>query len=147
MEVPAGATRMEVSIGNTSDPAADLDLYVYRDGVLVGQDADGDSEESVALDNPPAGTYTVEVDGYDVPAGTTEYDYRDVFYSPALGSVDVTSGPVTLANGASATVTGSVTALVAPPAGRQLFGEMTVVTDEGAVIGRGSVQIGSVTAA
>ncbi len=147
VEVPAGATRMEVSIGNTSDPAADLDLYVYRDGVLVGQDADGDSEESVALDNPPAGTYTVEVDGYDVPAGTTEYDYRDVFYSPALGSVDVTSGPVTLANGASATVTGSVTALVAPPAGRQLFGEMTVVTDEGAVIGRGSVQIGSVTAA
>ena len=101
----------------------------------------------MALDNPPAGTYTVEVDGYDVPAGTTEYDYRDVFYSPALGSVDVTSGPVTLANGASATVTGSVTALVAPPAGRQLFGEMTVVTDEGAVIGRGSVQIGSVTAA
>jgi subtilisin family serine protease len=142
--VPAGATQLDVAIGNTSDPGADLDLYVYRDGTLVGQDADGDAEESVSLANPPAGTYTVEVDGYDVPAGTTEYDYRDVFFSPALGSVDVPATTLTLANGATATVTGSVTALVAPAAGRQLFGEMTVVTDEGAVVGRGAVRIGAV---
>jgi subtilisin family serine protease len=145
--VPAGATRLDVSIGNTSDPAADLDLYVLRNGVRVAQSADGDSEEAVSLANPVAGTYTVQVDGYAVPAGTTEYDYRDVFFSPALGSVDVPATTVALAPGASATVTGSVTALVAPAAGRQLFGEMTVVTDEGAVIGRGAVQIGSVTAA
>ena len=145
--VPAGATRMEVSIGNTSDPGADLDLAVYRDGVLVGQDADGDSEESVELDNPPAGTYTVEVIGYDVPAGTTEYDYRDLFYSPALGSVDVPDTTIALANGATVTVNGTVTALAPPAAGRQLFGEMRVVTTEGAVVGRGSVRIGAVTAA
>jgi subtilisin family serine protease len=147
IEVPAGATQLDVTIGNTSDPGADLDLSVYRDGVLVGQDADGDSEESVSLTNPAAGTYTVEVFGYDVPAGTTEYDYRDAFFSPALGSVDVVSGEVTLANGATTTVSGTVTALAAPPAGRQLFGEMTVVTDEGAIIGRGAVRIGAVTAA
>jgi hypothetical protein len=147
IEVPAGATQLDVSIGNTSDPGADLDLAVYRDGVPVGQDADGDSEESVSLTNPAAGTYTVEVIGYDVPAGTTEYDYRDAFFSPALGSVDVTTGTLTLANGDTATVSGTVTALAAPPAGRQLFGEMTVVTDEGAVVGRGAVRIGAVTAA
>jgi hypothetical protein len=52
---------------------------------------------------------------------------------------------MTLANGATATVTGQVTANVAPAAGRQLFGDMTVVTDEGAVIGRGNVQIDSVS--
>jgi hypothetical protein len=145
--VPAGATRLDVSIGNTSDPAADLDLYVLRNGVRVGQAADGDSEEAVSLTNPAAGTYTVQVDGFAVPAGTTAYDYRDVFYSPALGSVDAPATTVTLANGASTTITGSVTALVAPAAGRQLLGEMAVVTDEGAVVGRGAVRIGAVTAA
>lgn len=147
VEVPAGATRLDVSIGNTGDPGADLDLFVYRDGVEVGREADGDSEESVTLLDPPAGTYTVEVVGYDVPAGTTEYDYRDVFFSPALGSVDVPEAFVTLANGATTTITGTVTAQATPAAGRQLFGEMTVVTHEGAVVGRGAVRIGTVTAA
>jgi hypothetical protein len=145
--VPAGATRLDVSIGNTSDPAADLDLYVLFNGVRVAQSADGDSEEAVSLANPAAGTYTVQVDGFAVPAGTTEYDYRDVFYSPALGSLDAPATTVTLANGASTTITGSVTALVAPAAGRQLLGELAVVTDEGAVVGRGAVRIGAVTAA
>ena len=144
LAVPAGATRLDVAIGNTSDPGADLDLVVYRDGVVVGSDADGDSEESVSLTNPAAGTYTAEVIGYDVPAGTTEYDYQDLFFSPALGSVQVQSTPITLATGASATLPGTVTALAAPAAGRQLFGEMSIVTDEGAVVGRGSVRIGSV---
>ena len=105
--------------------------------MLVGQSADGDSEESVTIANPAAGTYTVEVDGFAVPAGTTAYDYRDVFFSPALGSVDVPASVVTLGPGASTPITGSVTALAAPAAGRQLFGEMTVVTDEGAVVGSG----------
>ena len=45
----------------------------------------------------------------------------------------------------SRTISGSVTAEAAPAAGRQLFGEMVVVTDEGAVVGRGNVSIGSVS--
>jgi hypothetical protein len=143
--VPAGASRLDVAIGGTSDLAADLDLYVELGGVEVGRSADGDSEESVSIDAPTAGTYTVIVDGYAVPAGTTEYDYRDVFYSPALGSVSVPPTSVGLANGETGQVTGSVIAKQAPAAGRQLFGEMTVVTDEGAVVGRGNVSIGSVT--
>ena len=80
--MPAGATRLDVAINNTSDPGADLDLFVYNAaGALAGQSADGDSNESVSLANPAAGTYTVVIDGYSVPAGTTQYDYRDVFYS------------------------------------------------------------------
>ncbi|MEV4630998.1 S8 family serine peptidase [Micromonospora sp. NPDC049523] len=144
--VPAGATRLDVRIGNTSDPGADLDLFVYRNGALVGQAADGDSEEAVSVTNPPAGVYTVEIDGYAVPAGTTAYDYRDVFYSAALGNVSASSTSVTLPKtGATASITGSVTALSAPAAGRQLFGELQVVTNEGAIVGRGNVSIGSVS--
>ncbi|MDG4803747.1 S8 family serine peptidase [Micromonospora sp. WMMD980] len=144
VEVPAGATRLDVAIGNTSDLAADLDLTVLRDGVEVGQSADGDSEESVSIPNPQPGTYTVQVDGYAVPAGTTQFDYRDVFYSPALGQVTAPGTTVSLPNGASATITGAVTVNAAPAEGRQLFGELNLVTDEGAVVGRGAVSIGTV---
>ncbi|MFE9655573.1 S8 family serine peptidase [Micromonospora sp. NPDC006431] len=144
VEVPAGATRLDVAIGDTSDLGADLDLTVLLDGVQVGQSADGDSEEAVSIPNPEPGTYTVQVDGYAVPAGTTEFDYRDVFYSPALGAVTAPGTVVALANGASATVTGAVAVNAAPAAGRQLFGELNLVTDEGAVVGRGAVSIGAV---
>jgi hypothetical protein len=143
--VPAGATRLDVRIGNPSDPGADLDLFVFRDGVRVAFDADGDSEESVSIPNPPAGTYTIEIDGFAVPAGSTAYDYRDVFFAPALGSIAVPSTVVPLANGASTTVSGTVTALTAPVGGRSFLGEALIVTDEGAVVGRAGVAIGSVS--
>ncbi|MFI5074371.1 MAG: S8 family serine peptidase [Actinomycetales bacterium] len=143
--VPAGATRLDVAINNTSDPGADLDLFVYRGATLVGQSADGDSNESVSLANPAAGEYTVRIDGYSVPSGSTQYDYRDVFYSPALGTLSAPSTLVNLVNGQSTTISGTVTAVSAPSAGRQLFGELVVVSDQGAVLGRGSVIIGAVT--
>jgi hypothetical protein len=144
VEVPAGASRLDVAIGNTSDPGADLDLEVYKGGVLVASDADGDSEESVSIPNP-SGTYEIHVVGYDVPAGTTAYDYRDVFYSASLGQIAVPTTPIFLAAGASATVTGSVTANEAPAAGRELFGEMVLVSDQGAPVGTGAVRIKAVT--
>jgi subtilisin family serine protease len=144
VDVPAGASRLDVAIGNTSDLGADLDLFVFRDGVQVASQADGDAEEAVSIANPPAGTYEVQVDGFAVPAGTTAYDYRDVFFSGSLGGVSVPNTTVTLANGATTTLSGSVTAQSAPAGGRQLFGEMTLVTDEGAVVGRGAVTIGAV---
>ncbi|WP_250028256.1 S8 family serine peptidase [Paractinoplanes maris] len=143
--VPDGATRLDVAIGNPADAAADLDLSLYQGDTLVGQDADGDSEESISLANPPAGTYTAVVDGYSVPAGTTAYDYLDAFFSPALGSVSVPATPITLANGASTTVDATVTALSVPPAGRELSGEVAIVTDQGAVVGRAPITITSVT--
>ncbi|MEV0605833.1 S8 family serine peptidase [Polymorphospora rubra] len=142
--VPAGASRLVVRIGNPADPAADLDLFIYRNGAEVGRSAGGSSEETVTLTNPPAGTYTIEIDGYSVPAGTTEYDYLDVFYSTALGAVTAPSTPLALAHGATGTLTGSVTVLSVPAAGRQLSGELQIVTDEGAVVGRGALEIGTV---
>ena len=58
--------------------------------MLAGQNADGDSEESVTIANPAAGTWVVLVDGFAVPAGTTTYNYVDVFVNAAFGSVVVT---------------------------------------------------------
>jgi subtilisin family serine protease len=142
--VPQGASRLDVSIGNTTDPSADLDLTVHKDGEVVGSSADGDSEESVVLQNPEAGTYTIEVDGYEVPAGSTEYDYRDVFFSPTLGTLSTGGTAVELGSGQSATVDGTFTVLRAPQSGRTVFGEMSVVTDQGATVGRGTVSVGSV---
>lgn len=147
VDVPAGATSLNVSIGNVSDTAADLDLYVYNSaGTEVGNSADGDAEEAVSVANPAAGTYTIQVIGYSVPSGSTAYDYLDVFYSAALGTVTVDeSTPVKLATGASATVSGSVTALAAAPAGREFFGQVQLVNAHGTVAGLGSVKIEKVT--
>ena len=145
--MPAGASKLDVKIGNPSDNAADLDLFVTGPGGAK-QSADGDSEEAVTYANPAAGTYTITVDGFDVPAGTTEYDYIDVFYAGALGAISVTDpAPFNLASGASRTVTGSVKANSAVAAGRSLFGSMSIVSDGGALLGTGDVQIGAVTPA
>ena len=147
VDVPTGATSLDVAIGNVSDTAADLDLTVRNAaGTVVGQSADGDSEEAVSIANPAAGTYTVQVIGYSVPSGSTAYDYRDVFFSPALGTVTVDdSTPVKLATGASATVSGSVTALAPAPEGREFFGQVQLVNAHGTVAGLGSVKIEKVT--
>ncbi|MGV9564279.1 S8 family serine peptidase [Streptomyces sp. NPDC003480] len=147
VEVPAGATSLDVAIGNVSDAAADLDLTVYdASGKQVAQSADGDSEESVHIASPAAGTYTVAVAGYSVPSGSTAYDYRDVFFSPALGQVTVDDAtPVKLGTGDSATVSGSVTAAAAAPEGREFFGQVRLVNARGTVAGVGSVKIEKLT--
>ncbi|MFJ8533390.1 S8 family serine peptidase [Streptomyces sp. NPDC093591] len=146
VEVPAGATSLDVSIGNVSDAAADLDLVVYdAAGTEVGSSADGDSEESVSVAKPAAGKYSIEVIGYAVPAGSTAYDYLDVFYSTALGTVTVDESPVKLGTGDSATVAGSVTAQAAAPEGREFFGQVQLLNARGTVAGVGNVKIEKVT--
>jgi subtilisin family serine protease len=143
--VPPGASRLDVGIGNPADAAADLDLYLLKNGVVVAQSADGDAEEAVSLANPPAGSYQIEVDGYSVPAGHTEFDYRDVFFSAGLGTLQVPGSTTQLLEGSTTTISGSVMAAAGVAAGRQLFGEMSVLTDQGAVVGRGTVRITKVT--
>ncbi|MGW4344696.1 S8 family serine peptidase [Streptomyces sp. NPDC004690] len=141
--VPEGAQSLDVAIGGVSDKSADLDLTVYdAKGAQVAQSADGDSEEAVSIAKPAAGVYTIEVAAYSVPSGSTEYDYRDVFFSPALGAVTVDdAAPVKLGTGATATVTGTVTAAAAAPEGREFFGQVQLVNARGTVAGLGSVRI------
>ena len=114
-----------------------------RPGNLVTYDADGDSEESISLTNPAPGTYTVVVDGYSVPSGATEIDYRDTFYASALGSVDVEGTPFDFPSGGDHTVNGTVTVLQEAAEGRSLRGAMSVLSGSGAVIATGEVAVGS----
>jgi hypothetical protein len=147
--VTAGTTSLRATIGGTSDPGADLDLYVFNcttgSCVLAGQSADGDSDESVTIANPAAGTWVVLVDGFAVPAGTTTFNYVDVFVNAAFGSVAVTDANALRPSGSSWTVPASVTANSAPAAGRVLLGEVQVRTDTNILIGLGEVVVQAVT--
>ncbi|MFJ6566131.1 S8 family serine peptidase [Streptomyces sp. NPDC091292] len=144
--VPEGAERLDVAIGNVSDTAADLDLFVYNAaGTLVAQSAGGSSEEAVSISKPAAGEYTVEVDGYSVPSGSTAYDYRDVYFSSALGTVKVDeSKTYKLSAGGSAQISADVIANAAAPEGREFFGQVQVLNARGTAAGIGSVKIGKV---
>ena len=147
--VAAGSTSLRATIGGTSDPAADRDLFVFNcttgTCVLAGQSADGDSEESVTIANPAAGLWVVLIDGFAVPAGTTTYNYVDVFTNPAFGSVSVTDVNTLRPAGSSWTAPASVTANAAPAAGRVLLGNVQVRTDTNVLVGSGDVIIESVT--
>ncbi|MGH2806726.1 MAG: pre-peptidase C-terminal domain-containing protein, partial [Actinomycetota bacterium] len=147
VDVMGGSTSLRATIGSPSDPAADLDLFVLRpDGTVAGQAADGDSEESVTINNPAAGTWTVVVDGFAVPAGTTTYEYVDVFRkTPSFGSVSVTDADALRSAGSSWTVPGTVTANEAPASGRVLFGNVEVRTSDNILVGSGDVIVRSVS--
>ncbi|HET7292098.1 MAG TPA: serine protease, partial [Vicinamibacteria bacterium] len=143
------STSLRATIGSPSDPAADLDLFVYNcttgTCVLAGQNADGDSEESVTINNPAAGQWRVLVDGFAVPAGTTTYNYVDVFSNAAFGSVSITDANALRPAGASWIVPGAVTVNAAPAAGRVLLGAVQVRTDTNVLIGSGDVIVQNVT--
>jgi subtilisin family serine protease len=146
--IPANTTSLRATIGNPSDPAADLDLFVLNpSGGTAGQSADGDSEESVTIANPVAGTWTVVVDGFAVPAGTTTYDYVDVFRKtgPAFGNIAIADADALRPAGSSWTVSGSVTANEAPAADRKLFGNVEVRTSDNILVGSGDVIVESVS--
>ncbi|WP_371572447.1 S8 family serine peptidase [Streptomyces sp. NBC_01314] len=147
VEVPEGATSLDVVIGGASDTAADLDLTVYdKDGNLVGQDADADSDEAVSVLDPVAGEYTIEVYGFAVPGDSTAYDYRDTYFSATLGTVEVSgSAPVKLGTGDSAAVAADVTAAGTGPDGRDLIGQVRLVNARGTIAGVGTVLIEKVT--
>ncbi|MFR9776299.1 S8 family serine peptidase [Micromonospora sp. MS34] len=148
LTVAPGSTQLRATIGGTSDPGADLDLYVLdcTSGTCVtaGQSADGDSEESVTVANPKPGAWKVRVDGYAVPAGSTTFNYIDVFTNPAFGSVSVTDANAPRPTGATWEVPGTVIAKAAPESGRVLYGAVQVRTDTNILIGSGDVIVKSV---
>jgi len=147
--VTAGSTSLRATIGGTSDAGADLDLYVDNctggPCVQVGSSADGDSEESVTINNPAAGNWQVRVVGFAIPSGNTTYNYVDVFANAAFGSVSVTDANAVRPSGASWTVPGSVVANSAPASGRVLLGNVQVRTDTNILVGSGDVVVQSVS--
>jgi len=139
--VEPGSTSLMARIGSPSDANADLDLFVLNAaGQVIGQAADGDSEEAVTINNPAAGTYTILIDGYAVPAGTTAYDYLDVFAHSKFGTIAVTDASALRPAGATWSAPAVVTAKAAPAAGRILLGNVRVVSG-GITIGSNEVRI------
>ena len=146
VNVSAGSTSLRATIGDPSDPRADLDLFVFAASTpgepcvaALGQAADGDSEESVTIANPAAGTWAVLVDGFAVPAGTTPYDYVDVFTNAAFGSVSITDANALRPAGSSWTVPGRVTAMRRRRAGRVLLGRCRCGPTSNVLVGSGDV--------
>ncbi|MFL6141082.1 MAG: S8 family serine peptidase [Labedaea sp.] len=146
--VSTGTTSLRATIGSPSDAGADLDLFVFNcttgTCVQVGSSADGDSEESVTVNNPAAGLWIVLVRGFRVPAGSTTFDYVDVFNNPAFGSVSVTDANALRTAAATWTVPATVVASSAPGAGRVLFGNVEIRTDANVLVGSGDVIVQAV---
>ena len=145
--VPRDATRFEVSLGNASDPDADLDLYLLaQSGQLIASSTNGGSRESIVVDKPKPGYYLLYIAGTDVPSGSTSFDIQDTMFSSSLGSVSVDQDkPVRLAAGASTEVSGRLVADTAPPAGRRLVGRFSLASDTGTPLGSADVLLGKVT--
>ena len=99
----------------------------------------------MTINNPAAGNWQVQVDGFAVPAGTTTYNYVDVFTNATVGAVAVTDANTLRPAGATWMVPGSVTANAAPAAGRVLLGNVQVRTDTNVLVGQGDVIVESVT--
>jgi subtilisin family serine protease len=148
--VPAGTTSLRATIGSPSDVAGDLDLYVYNctsgTCALAGQSADGDSEESVTINNPAAGRWAVVVKGFRVTGGgTTTYKYVDTFANPMFGGISVTDANANRVSGDQWTVPAVLNVATAPAEGRSLTGAVQIRTDANLLVGSGDVIIQKVS--
>jgi hypothetical protein len=141
--VPAGAESLRATIGNTSDPGADLDLVVSdcRTGTcsVAGVSADGDAEESVTIANPASGTWQVEVIGYTVPAGSTEYDYVDVVTAPSFGDIVINDPEAAHPSGSTWQAVATVTPRAQAGTDRVLYGQVLVKAQDNLTVGTGDV--------
>lgn len=146
--IPAGVTNYTIRTGNSSDLRADIDLLVFRCNptcVLVGASGGSTAVEQVSLNNPVAALYRIEVDGFNIPSGSTQYDLTDTYTSPALGSLTSADANADHPSGSSFSATATLTVLGQPGAGRKLTGGLTVVTDAGVTVGAGALVVDSVT--
>jgi hypothetical protein len=120
--VPAGtrAARFSLDADSNTD---DLDLFVYKAGVLVDLSASGSGDEQVTLIDPVAATYDVYVNGF---AGVGAYHISN-FVVPAasVGNGTVTPNPASVTQGTPSTLSANWTGL--DPA-KRWFGVINYVT-------------------
>jgi hypothetical protein len=111
--VPAGTTYARFSLFDADVAVnSDMDLYVYNaGGTLVGTSAGGTSAEEVNLVNPAAGTYTVFVHGWGLPAGSSPFRLHTwLLGSASAGNLNV-SAPASATLGQTGNITLSATGL------------------------------------
>jgi len=152
IQVPAGTTSLNVTLGGASDPGADLDLYVFNctsgSCVQAGSSTSSTANESVTISAPAAGLWVALVDPFSVPAGSTTYVYSDSFAkSPAFGTLTTPSNAATLrASGASWTFDVTATANSAAGDGRFLRGsaQVRLGSATGPVLGSATIELRNV---
>ena len=109
--VAAGAKAARFSL-DSADDAADLDVYVYRDGVFVDFSATEASDEQVTVMSPAAGTYDVYVNGYATPGGSSAYGLANfVVGADDAGNATVTPDPASATVAVPLTLTAAWTGL------------------------------------
>jgi hypothetical protein len=112
IDVPAGSTALVARVRTAaaaaaaaSNPAADLDLYLFdcsgKDCVASKADGDILGDETVMVQNPAAGKWKVVVDAFRADSLGTWFDYEDIVLNPAYGSVAVSDQPKERAVGAT----------------------------------------------
>lgn len=112
--VPAGTTHARFSLFDADVASgSDIDMFVYRRGVLIGQSAAGGSNEEVNFVNPAADTYTVYIHGWGLPTGTSTYKLHAwTLGATAAGNMTVTA-PASATLGTSGAITITTTGLAA----------------------------------
>jgi subtilisin family serine protease len=103
--VPAGTTYARFSLFDADvAPGSDIDLCVANaSGAIVGASGSGTSDEEVNLLNPPAGQYTVVVQGWGV-VGTSPFQLHTwLLGSTASGNMTVTA-PATATTGTAGAI-------------------------------------------
>jgi hypothetical protein len=97
VEVLPGSAALLARAFDSTDPDADIDVYVYNcTGERcrrASEDADPVGDESVFIHNPAAGKWKIVVDAPSLPSGHTAYEYLDVVFNAAYGMVNTTDLP------------------------------------------------------
>jgi hypothetical protein len=147
--IPAGASNYTVRTLNPSDARADIDLVLFNcttgTCVVAASSGGGSSVEQVSVNNPAAGLWRIRIDGFAVPAGTTDYDLIDTYLSAALGSLVATDSNAAHPSGSSWAPSATLTVTGLPGAGRKITGTLAVQTDAGVTVGAGSLVVDAVS--
>ena len=113
--VPADSVAARFSLDSLDDNA-DLDLFVYRGGVLVALSASGAADEESTMLDPVAGPYDVYVNGFATPGGSTPYELANfVVPNAAAGNATVSPASQPVSTGVPVTLTAGGTGLSAVP--------------------------------
>ena len=111
--VPAGTTYARFALfGADANAGSDLDLCVFRDGNRVGASLSSTATETVSLEGPPAGAYTVVVQGWGVVGSTPFKLHTWLLGSAPAGNMSVTA-PAAATIGQSASIGIGTSGLVA----------------------------------
>jgi hypothetical protein len=133
INVPQGASELEVSIDAPATKAADVDLYLYscaKECELKALSTRSGVREQVTVTQPKGGKWKVVIDPVSIPSGTLTLDYTDVFAHPAFGFLTPLRSNVGFAKGTNADTQFAAKIDALPLNSRRLVGLAQLMTPE-----------------